>query len=377
MKKIFLAYSDPLLSRLHRERLEACGWSVAAAEERDLAVKILLRDRFDFVFIDLARPQDDGLDFAIELMGTLQNKACVMAALPEAPVEVGLASQKIGVRLAKVAVNAAPREESGSPILQAVESALGQPKGTFSAASQNSAVESGWNRSCCEALGEAIVGMRKGTFAVVQHPQQTQPLRDVFLQAHFLAQRTFEARLFFVHHLAALFAELVYDLHQTPERVNTSILRTLSQTIDFLVLLMERSALAKQNDLQPGPVFAIDDDPLTCRTIVASLERGGLVTESAETPQAALAVLEQKSFDLIFVDIGLPEMSGFELCTRIRRFSLHKKTPIVFLTGLATFENRVKSSLSGGNDFLGKPFHVLELPVKALVWIYKAHLGMV
>ncbi|MGC3989766.1 MAG: response regulator [Chthoniobacteraceae bacterium] len=121
----------------------------------------------------------------------------------------------------------------------------------------------------------------------------------------------------------------------------------------------------------------MDDDPLTCRTIVASMQHAGLAPESAETPHAALEILEKKSFDLIFVDIGLPEMSGFDLCTRIRTLSLHKKTPIVFLTGLATFENRVKSSLSGGNDFLGKPFHVLELPVKALVWIYKAHLGMV
>lgn len=377
MKKIFLGYSDPLLSRVHRERLETAGWGVQAAEEADLAVKILLRDRFDLVILDLVRPQNDGLDFAKSVMGALQNKATILAALPGAPGDVALAAKKIGFRIADVPPNASPGESCGSLLLQAVEAELGQPKGALTAGSQNPAVEQGWIRAIGDAFAENIVSLRKHTFAVVQNPQNTAPLLDVFLHAHFLAQRTYETRLFFVHHLVRLLAALAYDLYQLPDNVNTSTLRTLSQTIDFLVMLMERRSTTRQQELKPGPVFAVDDDSLTCRTIVASMQHAGLSPESAETPHQALKVLEQKSFDLIFVDIGLPEMSGFDLCTRIRMLPLHKKTPIVFLTGLATFENRVKSSLSGGNDFLGKPFHILELPVKALVWIYKAHLGMV
>jgi len=49
--------------------------------------------------------------------------------------------------------------------------------------------------------------------------------------------------------------------------------------------------------------------------------------------------------------------------------------PIVFLTGMTNFQNRAQSSLSGGNDFIGKPFHPLELGLKALLWINKGHLG--
>ena len=80
---------------------------------------------------------------------------------------------------------------------------------------------------------------------------------------------------------------------------------------------------------------------------------------------------------LIFLDIGLPDMNGFELCTRVRAIARHEKTPIVFVTGMTTFQNRVQSSLSGGNDFIGKPFNVAELGLKALIWVFKAQLGLI
>jgi hypothetical protein len=44
---------------------------------------------------------------------------------------------------------------------------------------------------------------------------------------------------------------------------------------------------------------------------------------------------------------------------------------------MTTFQNRAQSSLSGGNDFIGKPFHILELGVKALIWLFRGRLGLV
>jgi DNA-binding response OmpR family regulator len=67
-------------------------------------------------------------------------------------------------------------------------------------------------------------------------------------------------------------------------------------------------------------------------------------------------------------------MDGFELCKQIRTLAIHTATPVVFLTGLATLENRVQSSLSGGNDFIAKPFNLHELSVKAITLLLKAQL---
>jgi len=52
----------------------------------------------------------------------------------------------------------------------------------------------------------------------------------------------------------------------------------------------------------------------------------------------------------------------------------HKKTPVIFVTSLNDFENRANSTMSGGNDFIGKPFLFIELAVKALVCVLRKRL---
>jgi DNA-binding response OmpR family regulator len=109
---------------------------------------------------------------------------------------------------------------------------------------------------------------------------------------------------------------------------------------------------------------------------MAAMDVVGLGSAGADTPRKGLDLLDQHECDLIFLDINLPEMNGFELCNKVREIPLHERTPIVFITGMATFQNRVQSSLSGGNDFVGKPFNVAELGVKALIWVLKGRMGL-
>ena len=67
-------------------------------------------------------------------------------------------------------------------------------------------------------------------------------------------------------------------------------------------------------------------------------------------------------------------MAGFDLCKHIRELPLQAATPIVFLTGADYTESCLESDLSGGNDFLAKPFSSDELNVKALTLILKSQL---
>jgi DNA-binding response OmpR family regulator len=107
-----------------------------------------------------------------------------------------------------------------------------------------------------------------------------------------------------------------------------------------------------------------------------AMESVMLRTHTAQDPDVALADLASGRFDLIFLDVNMPRIGGFELCQSIRQLAIHARTPIVFLTGMTTVENRVQSSLSGANDFVGKPFNLHELSLKALVLILKSSLGM-
>ena len=72
--------------------------------------------------------------------------------------------------------------------------------------------------------------------------------------------------------------------------------------------------------------------------------------------------------------MDMPEMSGYELCAKLRALPHLKKTPVVFVTSLNDFENRTNSMMAGGNDFIAKPFLFIELTVKALIYVMRARL---
>jgi PleD family two-component response regulator len=101
--------------------------------------------------------------------------------------------------------------------------------------------------------------------------------------------------------------------------------------------------------------------------VTYALEKAKLKSVNIEDPAAAYDLLAEHRFDLIVLDVDMPVMNGFELCTRLRQLPAHTKTPAVFVIGLTDFENRTNSMRSGGNDFIAKLFLFMALAVKALV----------
>ena len=82
--------------------------------------------------------------------------------------------------------------------------------------------------------------------------------------------------------------------------------------------------------------------------------------------EAALARINDQAYDVIFLDVQMPDMDGFELCIKIRETILNRRTPVVFVSSQGDFIARSRSMLSGGNDLMGKPFLTFEVTVKAL-----------
>jgi CheY-like chemotaxis protein len=177
-----------------------------------------------------------------------------------------------------------------------------------------------------------------------------------------------------LHRLSGAFAELAHELYKFPESVNPSAMRTVHQTIDFLMALLKEHDVTKLPDPAKAMIYVVDDDLLNCQAISMAMETVMIRTTYAQEPAVALGELASGRYDLIFLDVNLPGMDGFQLCTHIRELGMHTTTPIVFITGMASPENRVQSSLSGGNDFVAKPFNLHELSVKALTLILKSQL---
>jgi two-component system catabolic regulation response regulator CreB len=113
-------------------------------------------------------------------------------------------------------------------------------------------------------------------------------------------------------------------------------------------------------------VLIVEDETAIADTIQYALETEGFTPLLAATGQEALERFAASAVDLIILDIGLPDTSGFELCKRIRQKS---DVPIIFLTARSEEVDRVVGLEIGGDDYVVKPFSPRELTarVKAIL----------
>jgi CheY-like chemotaxis protein len=223
----------------------------------------------------------------------------------------------------------------------------------------------------------ALNAMRHSVQSAMREPGERSPVRALLQEVHGFTEQLamFGQRPLF--QFASALEGLIFDLNRFPEQANASTLRTVGQAIDFCGVLLHEAKRQEIKDPGTAQVLVVDDEDGARKIIMAAMGLVNLKSIAADTPSSALAALRTQTFDLIFLDVGLPEMTGFELGSRVRTIAMHEKTPIVFITGMSTFQNRVQSSLSGGNDFVGKPFNVPELGLKALIWVFKGQLLLI
>jgi len=113
-------------------------------------------------------------------------------------------------------------------------------------------------------------------------------------------------------------------------------------------------------------VLVVDDEDRIRRLIRMYLEREDFIIEEADNGADALTLALENDYDVILLDIMMPEMDGIEVCEAIR---LEKTTPILMLTAKGEESNRVQGFESGADDYIVKPFSPREviLRVKAVL----------
>ncbi|MBD2102866.1 response regulator [Leptolyngbya sp. FACHB-261] len=122
--------------------------------------------------------------------------------------------------------------------------------------------------------------------------------------------------------------------------------------------------------LAVAPLIAcLDDSPSICQEMEQILMGAGYRFIAIQDPLRALTTLLTRKPDLIFLDLVMPETNGYEICSKLRKTSLFRNTPIVILTGNDGIIDRVRAKIVGASDFLGKPVEsktVLEATRKHL-----------
>jgi PleD family two-component response regulator len=164
---------------------------------------------------------------------------------------------------------------------------------------------------------------------------------------------------------------LMIQLGDKPEKITPSVIRTVAQAIDTLASLFDKAKSPELEVLSPPKILVVDDEIISREMICSALQKANFVAVSLDDSAAAQRTLEKDHFDLIFLDVEMPEQNGFELCTKIREMAPNQATPVVFVTSHSDFGSRAQSTLSGGNDFIAKPFLLVELVVKTFTWLFK------
>ena len=291
--------------------------------------------------------------------------------------EARLAARFANTRAAKEA--AAAMKEQLLPVVEshkfATEESLANTEASLIERAQPLAPEIAETLNDKEARS-ALHAMRHCVQAFQKNSNDASLLNELYSHVYGFSERARVSGFIALHRICAAFAHLVHELYEYPQMLTASAMRTIASTVDFLIVLMKDRNFAQIKDPSKATVYVVDDDPDNCDAIKMSMATTMLRANCAEEPSKALTELAASHFDLIFLDVNLPEMDGFELCSRIRQIPGYAKTPVIFLTGMTSLENRVQSSLSGGNDFVGKPFNLHELTVKALTLIVKNELLM-
>jgi CheY-like chemotaxis protein len=113
-------------------------------------------------------------------------------------------------------------------------------------------------------------------------------------------------------------------------------------------------------------LLVVDDCAVSRHAMVFALKKVFHEPDLAEGGKSALDLAAKNAYDVIFLDIEMPGMNGFELCEKIRATELNKKTPIVFVTSHDNLESRAKMVTKGAQDLIGKPYLPTEITLKAL-----------
>ena len=105
-------------------------------------------------------------------------------------------------------------------------------------------------------------------------------------------------------------------------------------------------------------ILVVEDEEHIARGLVFNLEQEGYQVTHAETGSAAMQIFDSERFDLVVLDLMLPDGHGIDLCKKMRETS--PQLPILILTALGEDHSRVKGLQAGADDYLGKPFNLEE-----------------
>jgi DNA-binding response OmpR family regulator len=388
---------DQIVGHIYLRKFQAEGFQVELTEDGEAGLASTLKSRPDVVILDLMLPRINGVEVLKRIRAEPTTRNLPVVVLSNAYMSsLVQEAWKAGANYCMIKASCTPKQlldivnktMGAAPAARPLpESAPVAPVAPFDSAPARNSVPAQDDTAFQAELRQTFLASAPADIAQMRTLLQTfiktegddarlPKLFTLYRKVHSLTSNSAVAAVTTVAKMSSALEALLKELYEKPKNLNVSTLRTLAHTIDFLSVLLNHGGAPEPENLSPPNIMVVDDEAISRRAVIYALEKAHLKCVSVEDPNVALQMLSENHFNLIFLDVDMPGMNGFELCTKLRSLPAHSKTPVVFVTGLTDFESRARSTLSGGNDLIAKPFLFMELAVKALHYILKGQLGV-
>ena len=390
MKKILIIEDDQIVANVYRNKLAVEGYKAEVAFDGESGLKVMRVFQPDLIILDLMLPTISGVEVIKEIRKETDFvKTPIIVFSNTYLTNLIQDAWRAGANKCLSKSSCSPKDfidvvrhtigDSGA-IPQAAPTPTDPSIGkTASLSSDNDAAfQADLRKTFIDSLPSALYAMRIGLQGLIKSENEMSRLRnvyDLYRRVHALNGNAALAGLVQIAHMSGAFEALLKEIYEKPKNINASTIRTVAAAVDFLGLLFERGTLPERQEIPASKILVVDDEAISRRAIVYALEKAKLKSVNVEEPEQALQLLSESDFDLIFLDVDMPGMTGFELCAKLRAMPHLKKTPVVFVTSMNDFDSRTNSTMAGGNDFIGKPFLFIELTVKALIYVMRSRLS--
>ncbi len=389
MKKILIIEDDQIIANVYRNKLAVEGYRTEAALDGETGLKLMRSFQPDAIVLDLMLPKMSGAEVIKEIRGEAEfSKLPIIVFSNTYLTNLVQEAWKAGATKCISKINCSPKDfldlvrhtvgDSGA-LPQAQQKTGGAPmaRPVTLDGGNDAAFQADLRKTFVNGLPATLAALRAGLQSFIKSDTEVARLKQLhalYRQVHAVNGNAGLVGLILIAHMAAALEALIKELYENPKNINASTLRTVAATVDFLGFLFERGIRPERQEMPVASILVVDDQAISCRAIIYALEKAQLRAVSIEDPNAAFKLLSENNYDLVFLDVDMPEMTGFELCAKLRSLPAHKKTPVVFVTVLSDFDNRTSSRMAGGDDFIAKPFLYIELTVKALIHVLRGKL---
>lgn len=393
-KKILLVEDEPIARTVYQNRLAREGFEISFAEDGEQALALLSKTPPDLVTLDLMLPKVNGAEVLKHIRSNDQLKNlpvlvisnAYMTELSQKAMESGATRclSKTECTPAKLVENvremlgiASAFELSDKPISEEDQAKAFADAAELAMADEQMLKET--REEFMQKSAVEVARIRELSLAYIKAgttPAAQEPLNHLYQQVRFFATRAGLSGSVRIALLSNAFEALLFEAVFKPAKASQTVAQTVAQAVDCLERLCQDKNAKVCDAIAKSKILVVDDDAICNYSVVSALKRAHYEPESSEDPLKALQMAENTRYDVIFLDINMPGLNGFEVCERLRALPQYKETPVIFITSNADFQNRAQSILSGGNDFIPKPVSPVELVLKTTMRLLRP-LGLV